>query len=246
LVEQITLSGIVLSAMPIGEYDKRLVILTKERGKITAFARGARRQHSPYLAGSQPMTFGEFTVYQGRNAYTVSGIRVTKYFSEAVKDFEKMSYGMYFLEIADYYGREGLEASDSLNLLYVSMMALTNEAIPDRLIRVIYELKSLVINGEYPDFFNCWHCGKREELNFFDRRNTKMVCNNCCDGNSNMYLHIDNSTLYAIQYIITSGLSKLYTFSVKEEVLEEMEQIIEPIFSKTVDREFKSLEWLKG
>ena len=33
----------------------------------------------------------------------------------AVKDFEKMSYGMYFLEIADYYGREGLEAADALN-----------------------------------------------------------------------------------------------------------------------------------
>lgn len=150
--ELIEATGMVIKAAPSGDYDRRLVILTKERGKITAFARGARRSGSSLRAISSPFAFGTFSLSETRDAYNLYNAEISNYFGDLALDVENACYASYFCEFADYYGREGIEASETLNLLYASFRALIRDKVPKELLQRIFELKLMVINGEYtPD-----------------------------------------------------------------------------------------------
>ena len=243
-VNQIILTGMVLSTMPVGEYDRRVVILTKEQGKISAFARGARRPNSPLVGAVNPFSFGTFTMYEGRTSYTIQSASISNYFAELRGDIVGAYYGFYFLEFTDYYTKEFNDEREMLKLLYQTLRALTNPHIPNMLIRYIFELKALTINGQAPQVFQCMTCGNKERPAVFSAVKGGLVCSECMkdvrDG-----IRLDPSTLYSMQYIETSTIEKLYTFNVTEKVLTELGNVMSRMTDIYVGKRFKSLEILE-
>lgn len=237
--QSVVLTGIVLNSMPIGEYDKRITLLTKERGKITAFARGARRPQSQLLAATNPFSFGEFEVFEGRSSYTVSKATISNYFWELTEDLERAYMGFYFLEFADYYCQENNDEKEMLKLLYQSLRALCSASYKKALVRAIFELKAMVINGEGPNMFSCVNCNSKEHLHIFSVKKGGMLCLNCKEDAFGRTILDD--TRYTMQFIVTSSIQKLYSFSVSDEVLEELTQIMKEYLERYVHHTFNSV-----
>lgn len=210
---EIVVRGMVLQTAPAGETDVRLVLLTENLGKITAFARGARKMGSRLLAPSSPFAFGTFHLYAGRNSYTLVGADISQYFEKLKEDLTGVLYGSFFLEFASYYAQEGMDGSEMLNLLYISLLALQKEALSDRLVRVVYEIRLMVINGEYPQ----------------DLKDDQSLL---------------PGTRAAIAYAISAPLRRLFSFTVNDEVLEELERVQKRTRERFVDRNFSSLRVL--
>jgi DNA repair protein RecO (recombination protein O) len=100
---------------------------------------------------SRPFAFGQFSLYEGRDSYSLRSAEITNYFEDLAQDMEGTCYGSYFLELADYYARENEDATGLLKLLYQSVRALLKPALKNELVQRIFELKTMVLNGEYTE-----------------------------------------------------------------------------------------------
>ena len=209
----IEVTGLVLTSVPAGEYDRRVEILTKERGRISGFARGARRPGSPVMAAASPFVFGTFKIRQGKSAYQIFEAKVDNYFEKLRSDITAACYGSYFMEVLQYITRENNDETALLMLAYQSLRALESEAFDNRLVRAVFEIKAVMLEGEYP--------GPRRGEKYLD------------------------ASLYALDFLYRTPPAKVYSFSVKPEVLGELETYADWLCGRTWDHKFSSLEILQ-
>ena len=231
MAETVTFTGMVLIASPMKEYDKRIEVLTKERGRISAFARGARKPNSALSACTVPFTFGKFTFYEGRNAYNLVSGEIDTYFEEITTDYDALCYASYFAEMIQYFSREGIEAAEELILMYVTMRALKHRLIPFSLIRVIFEMRLMMIEA-YSVYLSeggliCTECAAKEKKF------------------ANEYpLKLGADAKYTLQYILTSPIEKLYAFTVTDKVLEELKRFMKSYLARYLPHKFKTLDFI--
>ncbi len=142
-------SGMVLKAFDHAEYDRRLIVLTKDVGKITVFAKGVRRQGSKNMAASEPFVYGNFKLFVGKSAYNLAEADVVNFFEEVRFDMERMCYASFFADIVEYSTRENNDEALVLKLLYRTMQALVSDKLENGFVNSVFLLKLIMLNGEY-------------------------------------------------------------------------------------------------
>ena len=91
--------------------------------------------------------------------------------------------------------------------------------------------------------FCCTQCGSAQDLDYFDSSAGGILCSNCRKAGDRRY--ISGSTVYTLQFVLSSPLEKLYTFKVSKEVMKELERVSESFLKQYVSHHFKSLDFLE-
>ena len=147
----IKLNGIIVKETDYKEFDKLLTILTKEKGKINAYAFNVRKSNSKSIGKARLFTLATFELIENKDGYSLQNVILKEDFDDLAKDYENLCYASYFIELADYFSFENIDSSDIIDLLYFAIKALIKGVVDKKLIRRVYELKMLKYQGEYKD-----------------------------------------------------------------------------------------------
>ena len=61
---QLTLDGLIVKAKNIGEFDRLLVLLTADRGLVTAYAKNVRKRMGATAAATELLSYSHFVLFQ--------------------------------------------------------------------------------------------------------------------------------------------------------------------------------------
>ena len=241
MADLIKTKGIVIHVMPIKDHDKRIILFSKDYGKMVVFANGAKKSKSPLLAGTQPFVFGEFHMMEGRNSYTLRSVDIDETFYNIRNDMNTLAYGLYMLEVVNSVIQEMDPNEELLRLLYISLAALKTGVQRGAVIKSVFQLRALSSLGFAPDLTGCMECGETSGR-FTLSTKGGILCSKC---HTNKKYQISYEGLKALQYIQGAPFKKLYHFKITDERLKEISSCIHDYFKAFIPNDFKSLDILE-
>jgi DNA repair protein RecO (recombination protein O) len=242
---QIKTKGIVLHEMPVGDYDKRLVILTKEQGKVVAFVKGARRSNNKMLACTQIFSYGDFVLSRGKSSYNVYQGELIEHFHRLRLDIEDLTYAMYLLEFVSYVAEEEMENVALMKLLLYSLNAIEKNRVSTRLIVAIFQLKAMSIIGYTPWVNDCILCHKEDGIRYFSSEFGGFVCSDPSHLIKDK-IRVNETTIYSIRYILSQPIEEVYKFTITDESLIELEYLVNQFIKENLEHQFKTLDFLRN
>ena len=236
-------SGLVLKHTNLGEADRILTLLTMDKGKIKAYSKGCRRSKSSLTSSSELFAFSDFVLFKGTNFYHVSHGELRESFYDLRKDLTRLSYGVYFAELADAVTDEDMNSKKILLLLARTLYYLSNMEIPMGTLSCVYQLKLMDLSGFRPSLYKCVNCGKESKFTKFSINLGGVLCDNCLCSDIKVE-KVNPNTLEIFRVFIATPISRLNTIKIDNTIFIEADRLITSFVQLHLDKKFKSMNFI--
>lgn len=238
--------AIIIRTRDFDEADKILVMLTREEGKISAVAKGARRPRGRYAAAAQIFTQVKAALFHGRNLDTLSQVEIVESFRNLREDLLRMAYGSYICEIMDEMLREKQRSESAYLLLLTTLHLLNAMEMDPEPIRRAYELKLFSILGFRPSFDECVACSKPlgpAPVVRFAPGLGGVLCPTC-PSDGEVVHRVSRGTLETMKRLMDGDIRRAHIIRVAGEMAGEMDRVIGDYIKVRTERPLKSKEFL--
>lgn len=238
--------GLIIKEQNIGEQDKLVSVLTKTNGVIKAFVRGARSLKSQKCAAASLLSYSLFTVYPGRDSYTIGDARSLHIFSKLRRDVKKMCLAQYFCELALTICPREKNAEKYLSLVLNSLYLIDESKRSEELVKPCLEMRLAAMAGYLPDLVMCRGCGVyAAPTMFFFPQTGAIECSSCRSG-SDGAIPLSEAALTALRHTVYADDDKLFSFSLNSEGLEQLNRASEAYLKYRFEKDFKTLNFYKA
>jgi DNA repair protein RecO (recombination protein O) len=241
--------ALILRTYKLGEADRIVVFLTRDRGKKRGVAKGARRPRSKFVGGLEPLT-------QVRVAYFEKERRelVSVNYSEpscsplSAANPEALGYTQYFAELLDEWAQEA-DPDERLYRLGSAMVEAVAAGVPAEPLARYFEYWLLRLQGLYPAHLQCHQCGgalggARAQAAFLAPGEREFTCGGCSPRGRGLRLSADAlAFLSRARSINPLHLDDRFATAAG---MRELESVHRALITTYLDKEPKSIQVLNS
>lgn len=247
---QMKTDGLIIRDMNIGEADRIVTILTREKGIVRASARGARRVNSRLSTATRLFCYSEFNLYKGREKYIIDDAEPLEFFLGINKDLEKLALAQYFAQLSLFLAPEEEPAELYLRLILNALHFIENEGRPLHLLKAVYELRILTMAGYMPDIVACRECGAYEaDIMYLESLSGTLLCSDCSiqeHPDFAGWVALSKGALAAMRHAVYADFEKVFSFSLPEDTTKELAKAAESYLLCRLERSFPTLDFFNG
>jgi DNA repair protein RecO (recombination protein O) len=184
-----TTEAICLKSLDYGEADRIVQVYSRDRGRISVIAKGAKKGGSKLAGGCELLTVNRYQLAHGKNMATLCQYQTIESFVRNRADLLRLGYGLLFAELVLLLATEGDVDSeriyDLLKQALERLEALPPDAGSDIVVRIAtaFQMELLNAAGYRPVLSDCVSCG--DELDMadpwyaFSRNQGGVLCADC-------------------------------------------------------------------
>lgn len=244
---QLTVDALVVRVRNMDELDRLVVLLTADRGLVTAYMKGARRTKGASASATELLSYSHFVLFQNRDRTFVDRAEPNRLFFALRQDMEALSLATYFCQLLTELVPEGEPGDGPLRLALNCLHCLDKKQLERPQIKAIFELRLLTMAGYMPDLVACARCGcAPEEGVWFDPGQGVIYCPGCHDDAAGPgAIPVSAGVFTAMRHILYSDFEKLFAFRLSPQSLEELQRVSETYLLARVERVLPALDFYK-
>ncbi len=224
--------GVVLRNFKLGEADRIVVLMTRNRGKVRAVAKGVRRTKSKFGARLEPGSIIHGQFYEGRNLDIVTQAETAAIYENLRTDLSRYGRAAIMLEIVDQITEDGGTQPALYKLLTGALAELDGSGNP--MVVPAFVVKILVLEGVQPLLDACVNCSSKERLIAIDIRQGGVLCDDCRAGDP-----ISDAARFALQDIFAGQVRHVLN-TTDEETTIELEILASRMIEQHLERRLRS------